>query len=90
MASSTTITDLPNGGQHIHRKVPVCKTTFPAAEVSVEVGTNPRGVLSLRLDQPYDIESFRNRYTGTHRFSVYGTRAELEAIHAAIGAALGL
>jgi hypothetical protein len=86
---TTTITR-PDGSQHIHRAKPVCKITFPAAEVAVEVGTNAQGAMSLRFDHAYDIESFRNRYTGTHRFSVYGTRAELEAIHAAIGAALGL
>lgn len=86
-----TVTTREDGSRHYITAKPKTHAALPAVEVVVGTQTTDSGKMALWLDQGYDYEGFGgHRYTGTKRVSLYGTREELAALHAQIGAALGL
>lgn len=88
-----TVTTREDGSRHYVSPKPHTREAFPAGELAATLLTSPTLAdrVSLALDHPYDYEGTGgHRYTGTKRVSFYGTREELAALHAQIGAALGL
>lgn len=86
---NTTFTVRENGTRHYVTTKPKTQAAFPAAETVVGTHTAPSGKTALTFDYGYDYEGTHNhRYTGTKRVSLYGSREELLALHAALTAAL--
>jgi hypothetical protein len=86
--TSTVTTVREDGTRHYHTAKPRSKASFPADAVSVEAVVHSDTLFALRLDHDYDYDSLTNRYSGTSRVTVYGSVAELEALHASIGRVL--
>lgn len=87
----TAVTTRENGTRHYVTAKPKTHASIPAVEAVVDSYIAPNGRTVLNIDQGYDYEGTGgNRYTGTKRVCLHGTPDELAALHAQIGAALGL